>query len=222
MATGMSLGLVLSSLRQVRPPGARRVVWIRMDQKSCLKAILTFGFIPVVVPNTIIGDYSVSADIEALRSRILMDGGVDTVVAVVTTSSCFAPREPDALDVVAKLCKDFDIPHVVNNAYGVQCSSTVKLINRACTVGRVDAIVQSTDKNFMVPVGGSIVCGPDEDTISRVTATYAGRASSIQVLDLVITLLSIGEQGYRDLLEWREELVPNFKSSLSMVAEANG
>ncbi len=222
MATGMSLGLVLSSLRQVRPPGARRVLWTRMDQKSCLKAIVTFGFIPVVVPNTTIGDYSVGTDIEALISHILMDGGVDTVLAVVTTSSCFAPREPDMLDTVAKLCKDFDVPHVVNNAYGVQCSSTVKLINRACEVGRVDAIVQSADKNFMVPVGGSIVCGPNEDTISRVVATYAGRASSVQIFDLMVTLLSIGAQGYRGLLEWREQLVPNFKSSLSKLAEANG
>jgi len=42
---------------------------------------------------------------------------------------------------------------LINNAYGLQCSYICKLINRACTVGRVDAIVCSTDKNFMVPVG---------------------------------------------------------------------
>ena len=35
------------------------------------------------------------------------------------------------------------------------------------TVGRVDAIVQSTDKNFMVPVGGAVVCGPDPAFIEQ-------------------------------------------------------
>ncbi len=216
------MGLVLSSLRQVRPPGAKRVIWTRMDQKSCLKAIVVFGFDPVVVPNQLIDNGSVRTDTEALETHILKDGGVDTVVAVVTTSSCFAPREPDKLDEVAKICKKLGVPHVVNNAYGVQCSSTVHLINRACTIGRVDVVVQSTDKNFMVPVGAAVICGPDECTIKNVTASYAGRACSSQVVDLVVTLLSLGELGYRDLLEWREELVPNFKSALSRIAEENG
>ncbi len=221
MATGMSVGLVLSSLRHVRP-FAERVIMMRMDQKSCLKAIVTYGFIPVIVPNILTEEYNVGTDIQALERCINMDGGVETVVAVVTTASCFAPREPDTLDTVAQLCKDMGVPHVINNAYGVQCSATVKLINRACTIGRVDAIVQSTDKNFMVPVGGSVVCGPDEETISCIAASYAGRASSSQVFDLMVTLLSFGEKGYADLLACREELVPNFKNSLRNLAEANG
>lgn len=37
------------------------------------------------------------------------------------------------------------------------------------TIGRVDAVVQSTDKNFMVPVGGAIVCGPDPNFIEKVS-----------------------------------------------------
>ncbi len=39
---------------------------------------------------------------------------------------------------------------------------------------RVDAFVQSTDKNFMVPVGGSIIAGFDEKFIEKVSATYPG------------------------------------------------
>ena len=35
------------------------------------------------------------------------------------------------------------------------------------TVGRVDAIVQSTDKNFLVPVGGAVVCGPNPAFIEQ-------------------------------------------------------
>jgi len=38
------------------------------------------------------------------------------------------------LEEVAKLCKDFDVPHLVNNAYGVQSSKCMHLIQqvRAC------------------------------------------------------------------------------------------
>lgn len=42
MATGMSVSLVLLALRQQRPT-ARYVVWPRLDQKSCFKAICTCG-----------------------------------------------------------------------------------------------------------------------------------------------------------------------------------
>jgi O-phospho-L-seryl-tRNASec:L-selenocysteinyl-tRNA synthase len=35
----------------------------------------------------------------------------------------------------------------------------MKLIGRAQRVGRVDAYVQSLDKNWLVPVGGSVICG---------------------------------------------------------------
>jgi hypothetical protein len=35
-------------------------------------------------------------------------------------SSCFAPREPDDVVAIARLCAAQGLPHVVNNAYGVQ------------------------------------------------------------------------------------------------------
>ena len=68
-----------------------------------------------------------------------------------------------------------DIPHVINNAYGLQCRKISKLINRAVTIGRVDYIVSSTDKNFMVPVGGGIIASPDPDLITAVGKLYPGR-----------------------------------------------
>lgn len=45
---------------------------------------------------------------------------------------------------------------------------------QAARIGRVDAFVQSTDKNFMVPVGGAIVAGFDEKFIDAVSKTYPG------------------------------------------------
>ena len=40
--------------------------------------------------------------------------------------------------------------------------------------GRVDAFVQSTDKNFMVPVGGTIIAGFDKSFISKISQCYPG------------------------------------------------
>lgn len=41
--------------------------------------------------------------------------------------------------------------------------------------GRIDAFVQSTDKNFMVPVGGSIIAGFDEAIIKEIGQMYPGK-----------------------------------------------
>lgn len=57
-------------------------------------------------------------------------------------------------------------------------------------------IVSSTDKNFMVPVGGSIIYGNDKKLIKSISELYPGRASAAPILDLFITLLSMGKDGY--------------------------
>ena len=156
LCTGMSMSLLLSSLRNSHNEnytnGVKKniVLWSRIDQKSCFKAITSAGLICVVVPTKINGD-EVVTDIEAMEEALKEHG--EKVLAVITTASCFAPRVPDAVDEVAKLCDKAGIHHVINNAYGLQCAKTCKLINRACVVGRVDGIVCSTDKNFLVPVG---------------------------------------------------------------------
>ena len=41
-------------------------------------------------------------------------------------------------------------------------------------MGRLDAFVQSTDKNFLVPVGGCVVASPKEEFINTVSQTYPG------------------------------------------------
>lgn len=59
-------------------------------------------------------------------------------------------RSSDDVVAVAKLCQALGVPHIVNNAYGVQAAALTAAVTSACRKGRVDAIVQSTDKNFMV------------------------------------------------------------------------
>jgi O-phospho-L-seryl-tRNASec:L-selenocysteinyl-tRNA synthase len=150
LCTGMSISLVLSSFRRPDDTTKNIVLWSRIDQKSCFKAIQTAGLECVIVPTTQEGD-AVVTDLNALQKALADYQG--RVLAVITTASCFAPRVPDKVDQVAKLCRDADVYHIINSAYGLQCAATSKLINRACVVGRVDAIVCSTDKNFLVPVG---------------------------------------------------------------------
>jgi len=41
--------------------------------------------------------------------------------------------------------------------------------------GRVDAFVQSTDKNFLVPVGGAIIAGFDKSLVERISRMYPGK-----------------------------------------------
>eukprot|EP00898_Chlorokybus_atmophyticus_P008630 jgi/Chlat1/8769/Chrsp90S09246 len=99
-----------------------------------------------------------------------------------------------------------------------------KLITAAWRRGRVDAVVQSTDKNFMVPVGGSIVIEGKKShaLVPRVNELYPGRASSSPLLDLFITLLSMGKTGFLRLLEEREELYVYMKTKMSEVARQYG
>jgi O-phospho-L-seryl-tRNASec:L-selenocysteinyl-tRNA synthase len=230
VCTGMSVALILSSLRkhvqadedtdEDHPQPLQDVVlWSRIDQKSCFKAVLSAGFKCIVIPTRTEGD-SVVTDMDALRHNMNTYRG--RVLAVISTTSCFAPRVPDQIDEIGKLCSSEDVAHIVNNAYGLQCQATVKLINRACVVGRVDAIVSSTDKNFLVPVGGAIITSPNEDTIQAISKTYAGRASSAPILDLFITMLSMGLNGYKNLLEERRMLMVEFQSTFQQIAAKHG
>ena len=52
--------------------------------------------------------------------------------------------------------------------------SFFRQVNEACRLGRVDAIVQSTDKNFLVPVGGAIVASPHSAVVDAVSRMYPG------------------------------------------------
>jgi O-phospho-L-seryl-tRNASec:L-selenocysteinyl-tRNA synthase len=221
LATGMSLTMTFLTLRQ-RNPTSKYIIWSRIDQKSCFKSIMTAGCEPVIVQLVPCVDGSGALETNCAEiERLLQLHGKD-VLCVLTTTSCFAPRQPDSVDVVARLCAAADTPHVINNAYGIQCPVLTKLVMRATVVGRVDYVVQSTDKNFMVPVGGSIVLSPDADRIKHLSATYPGRASMSPILDLLVTLLSMGEQGWRGLLAQRVEVNSYLVQRLSEVAAIHG
>ena len=356
LATGMALALVLRALAPRRPAGARFVVWCRIDQKSCLKAILTAGFTPVVVEmargarseaaaaaaqasqaavdaekRDVAGDagaagssvaaavagadalagtagapspapasaplpapaaaaaaaapdaaaaaaaaaaaIAAAADRDELRTDVAAVAaaiarlGAENVLCVVTTSSCFAPRAPDDVVAVAALCARVGVAHVVNHAYGLQSAPACHALNEACrgdnggggngaagagdgaagggggdgAAGgassgasgdggggggggghRVDAWVASTDKNFMVPVGGALVGSPLPDVVEAVSRAYPGRASAAPVVDLFITLLQMGQPGLQALLAQRRRVFARLLAAMEGVAARCG
>lgn len=221
VATGMSITLCLMGLSLSRP-GRRKVVWPRVDQKTCLKAMLALGLEPIIIKNHTEGD-EVVADHDQIEAAIA-EHGAENILAVVITTSCFAPRAPDDVVLVAEMCKRTAVPLLVNNAYGCQSDVVMKALTRAATRGRVDGIVQSTDKNFMVPVGGAILatCTNFDDLSAKVASLYPGRASSSAMQDLFITLLSMGEDGYLRLLSERSEVMEYLTDKVGAVAVKHG
>lgn len=124
------------------------------------------------------------------------------MLCVLSTTSCFAPRAIDNVEDIGTLCKEFDVYHMVNNAYGLQCSRIAQDLMSCCQKGRLDVLVSSTDKNFMVPVGGSIVYSPKKkDIVDKINKMYPGRASGSPIVDLFVTQLSMGESTFRSLLK---------------------
>lgn len=219
MATGMSLTLCFLTLRHRRPK-ARYIIWPRIDQKSCFKSMITAGFEPVVVENVLEGD-ELRTDMEAVQRKI-EELGAENVLCVHSTTSCFAPRVPDRLEELAAMCAKYDIPHIVNNAYGVQSSKCMHLIQQGARVGRIDAFVQSLDKNFMVPVGGAIIAGFDESFVQEISKMYPGRASASPSLDVLITLLTLGANGYKKYLSERKEIYSFLSEELKSLASQHG
>lgn len=219
MATGMTLALCMQAFRRNRPR-AKFVLWTRVDQKSSFKSIIGCGFQPIVIENRLVGD-ELATDLNAIVEHLdAID--VDEIACVLSVTSVFAPRSPDALEEIAELCQQRGIPHLINNAYGTQSSKCMHLIASAARRGRVDAFVQSLDKNFLVPVGGSIVGTFSADTMQLVTGTYPGRASAIPATDLVITLLQMGTIGYEALLADRRATFNYLKRLLEQFALVKG
>ena len=241
LATGMTLTLTLLAMRTLRVKSlalraprsddanearrARRVIWCRLDQKTCVKAVVGAGLELVVAPTRLVGD-QLETDLDAVRAAILDEsrGGPESVCCVVSSTSCFAPRASDSLVELAKMCAELDVGHVVNNAYGVQSRSLCALVTKAWRRGRVDGVVQSTDKNFLVPVGGAVVVSPSENgaLTEAVRKNYPGRASIAPALDVLITLLSLGVVGWRETLDAREDTFEYMRERLRTTAEAHG
>uniref|UniRef100_A0A8C8BY63 O-phosphoseryl-tRNA(Sec) selenium transferase n=1 Tax=Oncorhynchus tshawytscha TaxID=74940 RepID=A0A8C8BY63_ONCTS len=177
MATRMSLTLCFLTLRHKRPK-ARYIIWPLIDQKSCFNAMIT---------NILEGD-ELRTDLESVDLK-MQELGAENIICVHSTTSCFAIQSWLNREL-ATMCAKYDILHVVNNAYGVQSSKCMHFLQQGACVGRIDAFVQSLDKNFMVPVGGATIYDAD-------CPLSTGQASASPCPDVLITLLTMGASGYR-------------------------
>ncbi|CDW60356.1 O phosphoseryl tRNA(Sec) selenium transferase [Trichuris trichiura] len=222
VATGMALALCLTFLRKLRP-SATRIVWSRIDQRTCVKCMTFTGLEVVVVEQkpSANGDQYLETDLAGIRTAI--SNSPQEVLCVISTTSCFAPRSPDKVVQIAQLCSDFGVPHLINNAYGLQSEKICNDIEQASLRGRVDLFVQSCDKNFMVPVGGAIVGAFSADIIDGISRIYPGRASADPSIDLLITLLSMGTSGYLSLIKERTtKCYPALRDSIARWASEIG
>lgn len=215
MATGMTMMLSLLTMKSQRMD-AKYVLWSRIDQKSCFKCILTANLTPVIIDTIRIED-ELRTNVTEFEEQI-KKLGANNIVCIISTTSCFAPRACDDIESLAELSKKFNIPHLINNAYGLQSTYLTHQIEQCFRVGNVDLVVQSTDKNLLVPVGGSILLGFNKKLVSDVAKSYAGRASSSQTLDVFMTLLHLGRDGYMTLVNERKEAYNHLRQKLRNLA----
>lgn len=214
-ATGMTLTLCYLTLKLLKPK-ANYVIWSRIDQKSCLKSIITSGLIPIIIPPIQYGE-QLQTDIKGILKAV-EDIGTENILCVSSTMSCFAPRAYDSVEEIAKICKENNLFHIVNNAYGVYCTKACDMLNKAVKIGKVDLIISSTDKNFCVPVAGAFVYSSDNKLIEKLRENYPGRASIQPILDLFITFLELGQKELIKIFGERKKRYNLLKESMKKIA----
>lgn len=96
--------------------------------------------------------------------------------AVVSTVSCFAPREPDQVIQIQALCDKYNCTQIINNAYGTQSKYVMNSLNQLKKESNF-VVVSSLDKNFCVPVGASVVYAKQARLVEAIGQMYPGRAS---------------------------------------------
>ena len=212
LSTGMSIALVMGALK--RELGIGKVLYPRIDHKSPQRGIALAGLEEVQIPTVVESD-AVRVDLGELETNIARTKSC----AILATTTFFPPRESDPVKQIARLCSDHDIPFVINNAYGVQSQDIMKQIRSAIDAGRVDAVIQSSDKNFLAPIGGSIVVSQNPEIIKWTADTYAGRATAAPVIQTLAALLALGHEKYKELQKQQLENLALLKDNLLNIAE---
>lgn len=196
VATGMAIFFCLKAFAL---SDKKKVLWFRADQKSAIKAVILGGYELIVIPGVLNQEnkLSIESNIDFFKSHMTDND----IAAVISTTSCFAPRGCDDIPSISNLCAEHGIPHIVNNAYGLQSPAMRQEIQKGLRVGRIDGIVQSGDKNILIPVSCAIVYGTA--SLNSVSRLYPGRAGISGCIDLFCTLMYLGNKGWLNLNEQR-------------------
>ncbi|MBN1216565.1 MAG: O-phosphoseryl-tRNA(Sec) selenium transferase [Candidatus Lokiarchaeota archaeon] len=216
VATGMSLTLTLSALKPKIKDNIvlekNKILIPQLDHNSILKSIKFLDLIPKIIEGKIFGD-AVRITIEDIEKEYDQN-----CFGIISFTSFFPPRESDDLKEISKFAKKKDLVHIIINAYGVQSPFWMKLIRSAIDAGRVDAIIQSTDKNFLTPIGGSLIASPIKQNIVKISKTYPGRASASPIINFIISILRLGSRGYYTLINEQKENYKLLKDELNIFA----
>ncbi len=222
--TGMSIGMAIrGALNYYKIDFHEKpiILMTQIDHKSPRKGIEYIGGIIEIIPGRYGENYyakeGVFTNIEEIKE--IFQTNSNKISAIVSSTCFFAPRVPDNIKEIAKFAKENQIIHIINNAYGLQTPTLLKIIRQSIDAGRVDAIIQSTDKNFLTPVGGAVITSPNPDLIDAISKCYAGRASASPVVQLLVSLLSMGKQGYLSKIEKQQQNRKILEEALSNVAK---
>jgi len=211
VATGMTLALALCAAKS--QTGGCEVVYPQIDLSTPIKAIHLAGLRERIVEGQVFGD-AVNVPPEAIEAAVN-----ENTAAILSTTTFFAPREPDKIKEIAKIAQKKKVSHIINNAFGVQSREIMKHIKGAIDAGRVDAVIQSTDKNFLCPVGGAIAASPNQKFLTAMSQVYAGRATAAPIAQFLAAILSMGVDGYEKLRSQQQENRGLLESALREVAD---
>lgn len=106
------------------------------------------GLQPIVIETVVQGE-ELRTDVAALETQMATLGS-DNIVCVLSTTSCFAPRAADSLEQIAVLCSRYNIPHLVNNAYGLQSTRLMHLIQEAARFEKIFSLIFFFSFSFAV------------------------------------------------------------------------
>ncbi|ACV24060.1 O-phosphoseryl-tRNA(Sec) selenium transferase [Methanocaldococcus fervens] len=218
VATGMSLALCLSASR--KKYGSNVVIYPYAAHKSPIKATSFVSMRMRLVETVLDGDV-VKVDVSDIEDAIRREIKDNNNPVVLSTLTFFPPRKSDDVEEIAKICEDYDVPHIINGAYAIQNFYYIEKLKRALKY-RVDAVVSSSDKNLFTPIGGGIVYTKDESFLREISLTYPGRASANPIVNILISLLAIGTKNYLNLMKEQKECKKLLDELLEDLAKKKG
>jgi len=224
LSTGMALALTIRAMYNYYFQNSNQkceFLFLRIDHKSPIKSLSLAGVKWKLIETVVGSEYEkLYPNISISQKRFIQTHGTDAVyvpiediekninentVGIISTTTFFPPRAPDNIKEIAKIAKERNLIHIINNAYGIQSPLIVNMIKSAIDAGRVDSIIQSTDKNFLTPVGGSIITSPNSQNLKAITEAYPGRGSATPIIHLFVSLLSMGINKYFEYINIQQK-----------------
>lgn len=110
VATGMSLALCLSAAR--KKYNSNVVIYPYAAHKSPIKATSFIGMRMRLVETVLDGDI-VKVEVSDIEDAIRKEINENNNPVVLSTLTFFPPRKSDDIKEIAKICQDYDIPHII-------------------------------------------------------------------------------------------------------------